>query len=58
MADRPASAPQAPTTVLASQLKVKAPKTLLTDETDVDQYLNELKKSLLAEIAAGKKVIV
>lgn len=52
------AAPQAPTTVLASQLKVKAPTTLLTDEADVDQYLNELKKTLLAEIAAGKKVIV
>ena len=50
--------PQAPTTVLASQLKINAPKTLLTDEADVDQYLNEMKKTLLAEIAAGKKVIV
>ncbi len=56
--DRPTPAPQAPTTVLASQLKVKAPKTLLTDEADVDQYLEEMKKTLLAEIRAGKKVIV
>lgn len=49
---------QHPTTVLASQLKVTAPKTLLTDEADVDQYLEEMKKTLLAEIRAGKKVIV
>ena len=56
--DRPAPAPLAPTTVLASTLKVKAPKTLLTDEADVDQYLEEMKKTLLAEIRAGKKVIV
>ncbi|WP_417700949.1 BREX system P-loop protein BrxC [Pseudophaeobacter sp.] len=58
MSDRPAPAPQPPTTVLASQLKVAAPKTLLTDEADVDQYLEEMKKTLLAEIRAGKKVIV
>ena len=58
MGERPAPAPQAPTTVLASTLKVKAPKTLLTDEADVDQYLEEMKKTLLAEIRAGKKVIV
>jgi hypothetical protein len=58
MSDRPAPAPQSPTTVLASQLKVTAPKTLLTNEADVDQYLEEMKKTLLAEIRAGKKVIV
>ncbi|MCY4180730.1 MAG: BREX system P-loop protein BrxC [Litoreibacter sp.] len=58
MSDRPAPAPQPPTTVLASQLKITAPKTLLTDEVDVDQYLEEMKKTLLAEIRAGKKVIV
>lgn len=56
--ERPAPAPQAPTTVLASQLRVAAPKTLLTDEADVDEYLEEMKKTLLAEIRAGKKVIV
>lgn len=58
MSDRPAPAPRPPTTVLASQLKITAPKTLLTDEVDVDQYLEEMKKTLLAEIRAGKKVIV
>ncbi|MWV26789.1 BREX system P-loop protein BrxC [Aurantiacibacter rhizosphaerae] len=56
--DGPAPAPQAPTTILASQLKVAAPKTLLTDETDVDEYLDAMKSALLNEIRAGKKVIV
>ena len=58
MPDESTPAPRAPTTVLASQLKVVAPKTLLTDEADVDQYLEEMKKTLLTEIRAGKKVIV
>jgi len=49
---------QVPTTILASTLKVKTPKTLLTDEADVEQYLEEMRKTLLAEIRAGKKVIV
>jgi len=56
--DPEAPAPQAPTTVLASQLRVAAPKTLLADEADIDQYLQEMKKTLLAQIQAGKKVIV
>ncbi|ABC65038.1 BREX system P-loop protein BrxC [Erythrobacter litoralis] len=56
--DGPAPAPQAPTTILASQLKVAAPKTLLTDEADVDEYLDAMKSALLNEIRAGKKVIV
>ena len=49
---------QVPTTILASTLKVKTPKTLLTDEADVEQYLEEMRKTLLDEIRAGKKVIV
>lgn len=56
--DPVARAPLHPTTVLASQLQFTAPKTRLADEADVDQYLVELKKTLLAEIHAGKKVIV
>jgi len=47
-----------PKTVLASGLKVKASKTVLTDEADVDQYLEEMKTTLLEQIRAGKKVIV
>jgi len=58
MNDPAARAPQAPTTVLASQLRFAAPKTLLADEADIDQYLQEMKKTLLAQIQAGKKVIV
>ena len=54
----PAPAPQPPATVVASTLKVHPPKTILSDEADVDQYLTEVKKTLLAEIQAGKKVIV
>ena len=30
----------------------------MAEEADVDQYVNELRKTLMAEIAAGKKVIV
>jgi hypothetical protein len=33
-------------------------KAYLSDDTDVADYLEELKKTLLAEIQAGKKVIV
>ncbi|MCZ4262600.1 BREX system P-loop protein BrxC [Limimaricola sp. G21655-S1] len=58
MGEPPAPRPQAPSTVVASQLKVVAPKSLLSDEADIDQYLTELKKTLLAEIHAGRKVLV
>lgn len=54
----PAPRPQPAATVVASSLKVHKPKTILSDEADVDQYLTEMKKTLLAEIHAGKKVIV
>tara|TARA_R110001599_G_scaffold218791_2_gene417078 strand:- start:15487 stop:19014 length:3528 start_codon:yes stop_codon:yes gene_type:complete len=56
--DPPAPAPQAPTYVNASQIKVPFTKAYLSDDEDVTDYLNELKKTLLAEIHAGKKVIV
>ncbi|MEE4212470.1 MAG: BREX system P-loop protein BrxC [Parvularcula sp.] len=56
--DGPAPATAPPATVLAAQLRVAAPQTLLTDEADVDQYLEALKETLLVEIRAGKKVIV
>jgi|TARA_R110002073_G_scaffold29145_5_gene92072 hypothetical protein len=58
MNEPPAPAPRAPTTVVLSQLRWTAPKSIISDESDVDQYLNEMKKTLLAEIQAGKKVIV
>ena len=56
--EAPAPPPQPPATVVASTLKVHKPKSILSDEADVDQYLTEFKKTLLAEIHAGKKVIV
>lgn len=56
--DVPTPPPAASETVVAAQLKVAAKKTVLSDEADVDEYLTEMKKTLLAEIHAGKKVIV
>ncbi|TBY53324.1 BREX system P-loop protein BrxC [Rhizobium leguminosarum bv. viciae] len=46
------------TYINASQIKVAYPRTYLAEAADVEQYVNELRKTLLAEIAAGKKVIV
>lgn len=56
--DRPAPAPRPPSYVNASDIKVAYPRPYLAEEADVDQYVNELRKTLMAEIAAGKKVIV
>lgn len=56
--EAPGAAPMEPTTVLASQLKVTSSKTVLLNETDVADYLDEYKKTLLEQIHAGKKVIV
>lgn len=47
-----------PAYVNASDIKVAYPRPYLAEEADVDQYVNELRKTLMAEIAAGKKVIV
>ena len=52
------SAPRPPSYVNASDIKVAYPRPYLAEEADVDQYVNELRKTLMAEIAAGKKVIV
>lgn len=51
-------APQASTYIKATQIKVIFSKPYLSDATDVGDYIEEIKKTLLAEIAAGKKVIV
>jgi hypothetical protein len=51
--DRP---PQ--TYINAAQIKVPFSKAYLSDDADVADYLDEFKKTLLAEIHAGKKVIV
>ena len=56
--DPPAPAPQPPSYVSAAQVKVTFAKPYLADDADVDAYVEELKKTLLAEIHAGKKVIV
>ncbi|WP_299416771.1 BREX system P-loop protein BrxC [uncultured Sulfitobacter sp.] len=56
--DPPAPAPQAPTYINAAQIKVPFTKAYLSDDADVADYLEEFKKTLLAEIHAGKKVIV
>ena len=58
MNDRPAPAPKPPAYVNASEIKVAYPKPYLAEEADVDQYVTELKKTLMAAIQQGKKVIV
>jgi len=54
----PAPAPVPPRYINASDVTVVWPGTYLSEEADVDQYLAELKRTLLVEIRAGKKVIV
>jgi hypothetical protein len=56
--ERPIPAPKPPTYVNASDIKVAYPRTYLAEEADVDEYLNELRKTLMAQIQQGKKVIV
>jgi dGTP triphosphohydrolase len=56
-------APQKPITppqayVNAADIKVAYTQPYLADEADLDRYLEELKKTLLEQIRAGKKVIV
>jgi len=57
MGETPTLAPQ-PTYVNASEIKVGFTKPYLTEEADVEQYVQEMKKTLLEQIRAGKKVIV
>ncbi|MDT8855144.1 BREX system P-loop protein BrxC [Paracoccaceae bacterium Fryx2] len=56
--DRQAPAPKPPSYVNASDIKVAYPRTYLAEEADVDEYVNELRKTLMAQIQQGKKVIV
>jgi hypothetical protein len=51
-------APSKPQYIKAQSITVPFAKTYLEDEDDVTRYLDEMKKTLLAEIGAGKKVIV
>jgi hypothetical protein len=57
MGESPAP-PPTPTYINASGIKVAFPKPYLSDEADVEQYIQEMKKILLEQIRAGKKVIV
>lgn len=57
MSEAPVPAPQ-PTYVNASEIKVGFAKPYLTEEADVEHYVQEMKKTLLEQIRAGKKVIV
>lgn len=63
VAERPSApyvppAPAKPQYVKAQSITVPFAKTYLEDEDDVTRYLDAMKKTLLAEIGAGKKVIV
>lgn len=51
-------APVKPAFIKAQSIPVAFPKSYLEDEADVIRYLDEMKKTLLAEISAGKKVLV
>lgn len=47
-----------PQYIKAQSITVPFAKTYLEDEDDVTRYVSEMKKTLMAEIGAGKKVIV
>lgn len=51
-------APAKPQYIKAQSIAVSFAKTYLEDEDDVTNYLDAMKTTLLAEIGAGKKVIV
>jgi hypothetical protein len=50
--------PKAQAYVNASEVRIAFAKPYLAEEADVEQYIDEMKKSLMAEIRQGKKVIV
>ncbi|MGO7078405.1 BREX system P-loop protein BrxC [Rhizobium johnstonii] len=54
----PAPAITPPTYINATEIKVAYPRPYLAVEADVEQYVNELRKTLIEEIRAGKRVIV
>jgi len=51
-------APKPPSYVNASDIKVDFPRPYLAEAADVEQYVGELKKTLMDQIQQGKKVIV
>ena len=58
MNEGPGAAPKPPVYVNAVDIKPDFPGTYLAVEADVDQYVTELRKALMAQIHQGKKVIV
>jgi hypothetical protein len=58
MEEAPSPPPQAPSYVTAAQIKVPFTKPYLSNDADVDDYVAQMKKTLLEQIHAGKKVIV
>jgi hypothetical protein len=54
----PPTAPRTPAFVNAADLPSGYPQPYVASEADLDEYLAAVKKTLLAEIQAGKKVIV
>lgn len=58
-APTPAPAPRpTPTVVLSQQVKVEHPKSLLTTDEDVDDYINRMRDAWIAEIRRGKRIKV
>lgn len=56
--ERQAPAPKPLAYINASDIKVNYSKPYLAEESDVQAYVEEMKQSLLAQIRAGKRVIV
>jgi hypothetical protein len=56
--DEAPATPPTPTYIHASEIKVSFSKSYLTEEADVEQYVEEMKQLLMIQIRAGKKVIV
>ena len=58
MAEKTEPRPAPPAVVDVRNVRVAYAKPYLSDAADVDAYVDEMKKTLLAEIRSGKKVIV
>ena len=44
--------------VQAADVRVEFDKPYLTDETDVDAYVDSLRETLTKEVRAGKRIII
>ena len=58
MEEAPAASPQPASMVDVGQIRVTFAKPYLADESDVEAYVDTMREGLIAEIRAGKKVIV